>query len=109
MATRLNLVGALVLAGFLWPRARGIGGSTPVRWLALAAFVYVCLGVNNQIEAAIFTTMGGTTTMLLFFIVPAVLCGGAAAQLVKPCPESSIKSSIPIPVPRALMIVRISS
>ena len=65
----LALVGSLLMAGCLALLASGIRGSQPLRWLILALFGYVTFGLNNQIEAAIFTTYGGTTTMLLFFIL----------------------------------------
>ena len=62
--------------------ARGIRGSQTTRWLILAAFAYVTFGLNNQIEAAIFTTYGGTATMLVFFILPCALGAAAAVQLL---------------------------
>ncbi len=54
------------------------------RWLILAAFTYVAFGLNNQIEAAIFTTYGGTATMLVFFILPCAFGAAAAVCLFRP-------------------------
>jgi hypothetical protein len=64
--------------------ARGIRGSQFARWLILAVFTYVTFGLNNQIEAAIFTTYGGTATMLLFFILPCAFGAAAAVSLFRP-------------------------
>ncbi len=55
-----------------------------MRWLVLAAFSYVIFGLNNQIEAAAFTTFGGTATMLVFFIAPCLLGAAAAVWLIRP-------------------------
>ncbi|MCJ7753173.1 MAG: hypothetical protein MUP13_01270, partial [Thermoanaerobaculales bacterium] len=61
----LALIGAILMAASLALLARGMRGSQFARWLILAAFAYVTFGLNNQIEAAIFTTYGGTATMLV--------------------------------------------
>jgi hypothetical protein len=45
--------------------------------------VYVSYGLNNQIEAAVFTTAGGFTTMVLFFIIPCALIAAAAVALIR--------------------------
>jgi hypothetical protein len=78
-----NLLASLLLAACIVPVTRGLAGSTGRRWIILAAFVYVSYALNNQIEAAVFTTAGGFTTMVLFFIVPCVLIAGAAVFLIK--------------------------
>lgn len=80
----LALVGAILMAVCLALLARGIRGSQTTRWLIVAAFAYVTFGLNNQIEAAIFTTYGGTPTMLVFFILPCALGAAAAIQFFKP-------------------------
>jgi hypothetical protein len=64
--------------------ARGIRGSQTTRWLIVAAFAYVTFGLNNQIEAAIFTTYGGTPTMLVFFVLPCAFGAAAAVYLFRP-------------------------
>lgn len=50
----------------------------------MAAFAYVTFGLNNQIEAAIFTTYGGTPTMLVFFVLPCAIGAAAAVQFFRP-------------------------
>jgi hypothetical protein len=80
----LGLVGSILMAACLALLARGIGGTQAVRWLILALFSYVTFGLNNQIEAAIFTTYGGTATMLLFFILPCAFGAAAAVKLIQP-------------------------
>jgi hypothetical protein len=54
----------------------------------VAAFAYVTFGLNNQIEAAIFTTYGGTPTMLVFFILPCAFGAAVAARLFQPDEEN---------------------
>ncbi len=78
----LLLAGALCLATCLAPLARGIAGATAGRWLALAAFTYVCTGFNNAIEAAFFTTLGGTPAMMLMSLAPCLLAAYLAVVLV---------------------------
>jgi hypothetical protein len=80
----LDLAGAILLASCLVPLAAGIRGSTGDRWLILAGFTYVCLGVNNQLEGATYSTIGGTAANLVFFILPCFAIAAAAVVLVKP-------------------------
>ncbi|MEJ2582413.1 MAG: hypothetical protein P8127_12400 [Acidobacteriota bacterium] len=80
----LSLVGAVLMAFCMALLARGVGGSYVARWFMLATFSYVAFGLNNQIEAAIFTTYGGTVTMLLFLILPCALGAAAAVSLFEP-------------------------
>ena len=80
----LSLVGSILMAACLALLAHGIRGPQAVRWLILALFSYVSFGLNNQIEAAIFTTYGGTATMLLFFILPCAFGSAAAVLLFRP-------------------------
>jgi hypothetical protein len=79
----LHLVAALLLAGVLAALARGVRGSGTARWLVLAMFTYVSYGLNNQIEAAVFTTIGGTWTLLVFWVIPCLAVCGAAVLLVQ--------------------------
>ncbi len=78
------VVGSLVLAVGLAPLARRMQGAYWVRWLALAALCYVCLGVNTPIEAAIFTNIGGMMTIPIFSLWPCLLFGAVMALLFKP-------------------------
>lgn len=89
----LNVIGSILLAVCLALVARGIGGSPATRWLILAVFAYVSYGLNNQLEAAIFTTLGGTGTMILFFILPCAL-GAAAAVLLFAAPAEAARRTI---------------
>lgn len=93
-ATQLltNLIGAVLVAFCVALLAAGLRGSTVRRALILSTFTYVTLGLNNQIEAAIFTTLGGTTTMIIFFILPCLLGGLTAAALIKPLENEDLVS-----------------
>jgi hypothetical protein len=90
----LSFVGALVLAVAVSMLARGLRGSWTFRWLALFAFTYISYCVNNQIEAAIFTTLGGFSTMLVFFVVPCAMVAGTAALLIKPPAEAAVLETV---------------
>ena len=91
----IGLIGSILMAICLALLARGIRGSQTVRWLILAIFSYVTFGLNNQIEAAIFTTYGGTATMLVFFILPCAFGAAAAVYLFRPeHPEESLESVV---------------
>jgi hypothetical protein len=86
----ISLIGSILMAGCLALLARGIRSSRTTRWLILAIFAYVTFGLNNQIEAAIFTTYGGTATMLLFFILPCAFGAAAAVFLFRPEESGSL-------------------
>jgi hypothetical protein len=86
----ISLIGSIIMAVCLALLARGIRSSQTVRWLILTAFTYVTFGLNNQIEAAIFTTYGGTATMLLFFILPCAFGAAAAVYLFRPEESKSL-------------------
>ena len=91
----ISLIGSILMAICLALLARGIRGSQTARWLILAIFSYVTFGLNNQIEAAIFTTYGGTATMLIFFILPCAFGAAAAVYLFRPeHPEESLESVV---------------
>jgi len=80
----LNVISSILMAGCLALLATGIRASQIGRWLAVAAFSYVIFGLNNQIEAAAFTSFGGTATMLVFFVTPCLLGAATAAWLIRP-------------------------
>jgi len=86
----LSLFSSIIMSACLALLARGIRGSQTTRWLILTAFTYVTFGLNNQIEAAIFTTYGGNTTMLLFYILPCALGAAAAIRLFRPEQDSAM-------------------
>jgi hypothetical protein len=89
-----SLLAALVLGAALYLLARGVRGSSVFRWFVLFAFTYISFCVNNQIEVAIFTTIGGFDTMLIFFIIPCALVAGAAALLIKPPDEATVLTTV---------------
>jgi hypothetical protein len=92
----LGVFSSILMAGCLALLANGIRGSQLVRWLALAAISYVIFGLNNEIEAAAFTTFGGTATMLVFFVVPCLLGAAAAVWLIRPAtsPEPGLATAL---------------
>jgi hypothetical protein len=79
------LFGAPLLAVSMLPLASGLGNSFPKRCLAMAALMFVTLGLNTLIELLIFGTMlQGVTQALalsLHFVLPTIL---AAAVLAYP-------------------------
>jgi hypothetical protein len=77
------LIGCTLLALSLAPLAHGLRVGGVARWLMLAAFAYVCLGVNTAIEAGIFTTFGGTAAMALLPLLPCLLLALVAATLFR--------------------------
>jgi hypothetical protein len=74
--------------------ARGLRGSTRFRWLALFAFIYVAYCVNNQLEGAIFSTVGGQGTMLVFFLLPSAVIAGIAVLMVTPPTDRSSLATV---------------
>jgi hypothetical protein len=80
----LGLAGALALAVALFPLARGIGGSATRRFLTIFAFTYVAFAVINQLQAAVFTTIGETGPRMVFYAIPCLLAAAAATWLVRP-------------------------
>jgi hypothetical protein len=68
----------------LAPLAYGIRGSRPIRWLILALFLFLCLGVNTVIEMRIFTVAlinGGAGALVASFLLPAILCALLLASI----------------------------
>ena len=91
----ISFFSSIIMAGCLALLARGMRGSHSARWLILTAFTSVTVGLNNPIDAAIFTTSGGTATMLIFFILPCAFGAAAAANLFRPEEsDSSVENSI---------------
>jgi hypothetical protein len=79
MATGFALCGGVGMS-LLAPMAQG---SFARRWAILGVFFYVAHGLNNTIEAAMFTEYGGTAAMLVSIIVPAIAVSAFAVWL---CP-----------------------
>jgi hypothetical protein len=90
----LSFVASIVLGVTLYLLARGVGGSSGLRWLVLFAFIYVSYCVNNQIEGATFTTAGAYGTMLVFFVLPCAVIAGLAALLVKPTADGARMTTV---------------
>jgi hypothetical protein len=80
----VSLAGAFALALALFHLARGLGGSALQRLLTLFTFTYVAFAVTNQLQAAVFTTIGGADLMMFFYAIPCLLAAGAAVWLVRP-------------------------
>lgn len=75
---------ALVFAAGLSPMARRIRGSFWLRWLVLTIFLYGANGINNSIEASVFTKVGGFVSLAAYNFVPLVFLAAAMALLFAP-------------------------
>jgi hypothetical protein len=64
-----------------------------LRWLCLAALVWLAYGVNTYLEASIFTTYGGASLINMITSLGAALVGGAAAAWLFPPASKSIPFS----------------
>lgn len=76
-----------LLALGIAPLAAGLSGTYRWHWLALALLLFVNLGVNTAIEAAIFTTHfqhGGAAFLLLMYAAAAVALSAVVARLFRP-------------------------
>ena len=73
----LSLLARLVLVLALYPLARRLAGSFGQRAAAFIAFLFLAIGVNTTIEAAIFTTFfhGAVASGILLFSCEALLLG----------------------------------
>ena len=80
-----TLLGSLMLALTLARLSQGLSGGFVARWLILALLVWIAHGVNNALEAAIFTTMAAAASFTVVMYLPAaMLCGAAVAWLFPP-------------------------
>jgi hypothetical protein len=72
------VAGALLVLG-VFPLARRLTGSFPLRWIALGSFLFLALGVNTMIEVAIFGNLlgGGVAAEGVQYFVQAVFLGAA--------------------------------
>src|SRR5512138_2113381 len=79
----------LLLAAGLLLLARGLRGAWGKRLLAMAALVFVCVGLNTVIEARVFSNIIGKAgpTMTLQNVLPAILL---AAVLTWPAREPNV-------------------
>jgi hypothetical protein len=78
---QLELLGALVLVAAIAPLASRLAGGFIARWLALAGFVWVAVGVCSGIESQFFTTLGEWHTTALMMLVPSLVFAALVARL----------------------------
>ena len=78
-----TFAGSVVLCVGLVEIARRLRGGFWARWLIVAGFAYGCLGINNTIEAAIFTSIGGWPTLAVLWLVTCLLVTGLIAGLFR--------------------------
>lgn len=79
---------ALVFAAGLSPMARRIRGGFWLRWLVLVIFLYGANGINNSIEASVFTKVGGFVSLSAYNFAPLVFLAAALALLFAPSGKS---------------------
>ncbi len=90
-----TLVGSVALAIGLAEIARRLRGSFGTRWLIVAWFAYGCLGINNTIEASIFTSIGGGLALAVLWLVACLLSAGVITLLFRnPTPVESFGASV---------------
>jgi hypothetical protein len=77
------LAGSIALAAGMLLSSRGIRGSLPVRWLVLATFLFIGLGVSTTIEASIYSSTNGVARMIAVLFLPCFLLAGIGAVLFK--------------------------
>jgi hypothetical protein len=88
-------VGGVVLSMGLAAIARGFDGGPMTRWLMLGWFTCACMGINNTIEAGIFTSLGGTAYLLLLQLVSCVILAGVVVRLFPgPAPMEAVSVRI---------------
>jgi hypothetical protein len=71
----------VVVAIALAELSRWLGGSRWVRFAAIAWFVYAWMGINNGIEAHVFTTIGGEALSAVTMLFLSLFVAGAVALL----------------------------
>lgn len=74
-----QLVAGLVLVVGIFPLARGLAASAPLRAFAIGSFILLALGVNGMIEAKMFTHFldNGIAPASVFYAFLAILLGVA--------------------------------
>jgi hypothetical protein len=76
-----------LLGLLLGPLAAGMGVGLLARWLVLSLFIWVAYGLNNALEASIFTGMGPWYTLAVMNLLPCLLLAAALALLFRPAGE----------------------
>ncbi len=79
-----TLLGSLILALGLAAISRGLSGNFLSRWLILFFFAWIAYGVNNYLEASIFSTMSAVSLYTVVLYLPASLLSSAAVAWLFP-------------------------
>jgi hypothetical protein len=82
--TQYTALGGLLLALPLAYLSRGLSGGFVSRWLILSLLIWIAQGVNNALEAAIFTTMSAAASYTVVMYFPASLLASAAVAWLFP-------------------------
>lgn len=90
----LLILGSFVMAIGLAAIACRLNGRWWERWLVLAAFVFVIMGIGNALEARIFTNLGGDVAAALGHLPSALLAGLITALLFRPRSTSSLVADL---------------
>jgi hypothetical protein len=77
----LFLVGGFLLSLALAALSTQLPGSRRSRFIIIAWFVFAWLGINNPIEACIFTTLGGGLVMVLTMLFVSIFVAGAVVWM----------------------------
>ncbi len=90
-----SLVGGVVLSIGLAEIARRLRGSFWTRWLIVGWFAYGCLGINNTIEASIFTSIGGSLALAVLWLVACLISACLITLLFRnPTPAEPFGASV---------------
>lgn len=89
-----TFVGGMVLSIALAELSQWLRGSCRWRFAAAAWFAFAWLGINNTIEACIFTTIGGGPSMVVTMLCPCLFVTGTVVPLfVGREPEASFSNN----------------
>jgi hypothetical protein len=77
----LSLIAGIVLSFALAALVRKLQGNRAIRFVFIAWFVFAWLGINNAIEASVFTTIGGGLSAAVTMLFSAVFIAGALALM----------------------------
>jgi hypothetical protein len=80
----LCLVGGFMLSFFLTMWLPQLPVNRRTRFIVIAWFVFAWMGINNTIEALIFTTIGGGPTIITTMLLQSIFVSGAVALLFGP-------------------------
>jgi hypothetical protein len=75
------LAAGIVLSIALAALSQRLPGNRGVRFVTIAWFVFAWLGINNTIEASIFTTVGGAPAIVVTMLFPCLFVAGAVVLL----------------------------